>query len=347
MEARGRSADTGRLPTPGPVDDLLDYDVEPDEILEQTDLNQHNDSSNSTSRRNDEPAVSNGANLGLDEEIKVAPKRRPVAKLDETRLLSPAGIPKLRKNAKTKLKFRGKGHEYSDAMRLLNFYQLWLDDLYPRAKFADGLAMIEKLGHSKRIQIMRKEWIDEGKPRPYAADGDEETNNDATQLPAFNAAAATIDEQQPTENASELFPAATANTAQRDPRTSPIQGNNNAVDSSTENHIPSIFGGGEGGRGEGVEHNNVDSDNGLFVQDDPNDNAHTNMNTPAGDVETSSDDEEVDALLTEHRSIGTPFGLESNPITCTTTAAMTNGSGSRLPPVSAFDDLDAMDDYDI
>lgn len=47
----------------------------------------------------------------------------------------------------------------------MNFYQLWLDDLYPRAKFADGLTIIEKLGHTKRIQTMRKEWIDEEKPR--------------------------------------------------------------------------------------------------------------------------------------------------------------------------------------
>ncbi|KAI4246930.1 MAG: hypothetical protein L6R42_009748, partial [Xanthoria sp. 1 TBL-2021] len=54
---------------------------------------------------------------------------------------------------------------YLDLARLLNIYQLWLDDLYPRAKFADGLAMIEKLGHKKRIQIMRREWIHEGKPR--------------------------------------------------------------------------------------------------------------------------------------------------------------------------------------
>ena len=49
--------------------------------------------------------------------------------------------------------------------RLLNAYQLWLDDLYPRAKFADGLAIIEKLGHTKRMQTMRREWINEGKPR--------------------------------------------------------------------------------------------------------------------------------------------------------------------------------------
>ena len=54
--------------------------------------------------------------------------------------------------------------------RLLNMYQLWLDDLYPRAKFGDGLAIIEKLGHTKRLQTMRKEWINEGKPRDPVAD---------------------------------------------------------------------------------------------------------------------------------------------------------------------------------
>ena len=53
--------------------------------------------------------------------------------------------------------------QYSDSSRLLNLYQLWLDDLYPRAKFPDGLAMIEKLGHSRRMQTMRREWINEGK----------------------------------------------------------------------------------------------------------------------------------------------------------------------------------------
>ncbi|KAF2444665.1 hypothetical protein P171DRAFT_431466 [Karstenula rhodostoma CBS 690.94] len=53
-------------------------------------------------------------------------------------------------------------------------YQFWLDELYPRAKFADGLAMIEKLGHSKRVQMMRKEWIDEGKPRHNAREDEDE-----------------------------------------------------------------------------------------------------------------------------------------------------------------------------
>jgi replication fork protection complex subunit Csm3/Swi3 len=98
------------------------------------------------------------------------------------RLLSAAGIPKLRKKAKDHLKFKGKGHEvrykqnskynalltqiqYSDASRLLAFYQLWLDDLFPKARFLDALAMVEKTGHKKRMQAMRMEWINEGRPR--------------------------------------------------------------------------------------------------------------------------------------------------------------------------------------
>jgi replication fork protection complex subunit Csm3/Swi3 len=100
----------------------------------------------------------------IDEEITVKKKRKPIAKLDESRLLSENGITKLRKISKTRLKLRGKGHEFSDMSRLLNMYQLWLDDLYPRAKFRDALVMVEKLGHSKRMQITRKAWLDGTKP---------------------------------------------------------------------------------------------------------------------------------------------------------------------------------------
>lgn len=65
--------------------------------------------------------------------------------------------------------------QFSDVARMLNMYQLWLDDLFPKAKFADGLAMIEKVGHQKHMQVMRKAWIDEGKPRPY---NDDDTRSD-------------------------------------------------------------------------------------------------------------------------------------------------------------------------
>lgn len=54
----------------------------------------------------------------------------------------------------------------------MSFYQEWLDDLFPKAKFLDALAMVEKAGHNKMMQKMRVEWIDEGRPKPtVTADG--------------------------------------------------------------------------------------------------------------------------------------------------------------------------------
>lgn len=67
---------------------------------------------------------------------------------------------------------------------MLNMYQLWLDDLYPRAKFADALAIIEKVGHTKRMQVDRKAWIDEGKPRHTT-----EQDEDGLDLPVPGGAA--------------------------------------------------------------------------------------------------------------------------------------------------------------
>ena len=67
--------------------------------------------------------------------------------------------------------------QFSNAARLLKFYQLWLDDLFPRAKFSDGLAIIEKLGHSKRMQVMRREWIDEEKPKEYSFEFEEDARH--------------------------------------------------------------------------------------------------------------------------------------------------------------------------
>ncbi|KAI4093655.1 MAG: hypothetical protein LQ348_000109 [Seirophora lacunosa] len=152
------------IPTPptGVVDDLFDYDVDMQEVFRNA--NVAIDVSTLEPRgllnsKNADPG------LGIDEEIKVTKKRQPIPKLDDNRLLSQAGIPKLRRIAKERFKFKGKGHEYSDLASLLNVYQFWLDDLYPRAKFADGLAIIEKLGHSKKIQVMRRTWINEEKPQ--------------------------------------------------------------------------------------------------------------------------------------------------------------------------------------
>ncbi|KAK4695410.1 replication fork protection complex subunit TIPIN/Csm3/Swi3, partial [Lecanoromycetidae sp. Uapishka_2] len=160
MAAMETSARNGP-PTPADdLDDLFDYDVS--DVFRDVDTNM--DAPTRSKALSNGDGKENGAGLGIDEEIKVLKKRAPIPKLDESRLLSPAGIPKLRRVAKERLRFKGKGREYTDAARLLNVYQLWLDDLYPRAKFVDALSMIEKLGHTKRMQTMRKEWIRESKP---------------------------------------------------------------------------------------------------------------------------------------------------------------------------------------
>ncbi|KAL8662781.1 MAG: hypothetical protein Q9202_004382 [Teloschistes flavicans] len=168
---------TGSEPTNDDPDDLLDYNVNIDDIFRDFNASKNADNAD---RGAQQKIKGDSLGLGIDEEIKVAPKRQPVAKLHKERLLSQAGVPKLRQLAKDRFKFKGKGHEYPDLARLLNIYQLWLDDLYPRAKFADGLAIIEKLGHTKPIQVMRREWIDEGKPREAYLDM--ETSREAQNL---------------------------------------------------------------------------------------------------------------------------------------------------------------------
>lgn len=63
--------------------------------------------------------------------------------------------------------------QFSDAARLLTFYQFWLDDLFPKAKFVDALAMVEKAGHKRVLVNKRAEWIDELKPRPASDETDQ------------------------------------------------------------------------------------------------------------------------------------------------------------------------------
>lgn len=54
----------------------------------------------------------------------------------------------------------------------MSFYQEWLDDLFPKAKFVDSLAMVEKVGHKSKVKELRVEWINEGRPKPSIVDED-------------------------------------------------------------------------------------------------------------------------------------------------------------------------------
>ncbi|KAK1776354.1 replication fork protection component Swi3-domain-containing protein [Copromyces sp. CBS 386.78] len=167
------------------------------------------DKNKANSKKRKEPDT-----LGIDKEIDVTKKARvPRVKLDDARLLSDKGIPKLRKTA-PKLKFKGKGHEFSDAARLLSFYQEWLDDLFPKATFVDALAMCEKAGHKTTLRNARLKWIAEGKSRSTGVedeeDGDREERSSAAPIqptrmaPIFEKAAGARS-KTPTADDDDLF----------------------------------------------------------------------------------------------------------------------------------------------
>ncbi|KAK9374553.1 replication fork protection component Swi3-domain-containing protein [Lipomyces chichibuensis] len=100
--------------------------------------------------------------LGIDKEV-VIKQKSTRAKLDNERLLSAEGLLTIRRRA-PKVRFKGKGHEYRYLGRLLECYQIWGHQLFPKANFEDFLAMTERLGRSKQMKIVRRQLIDEWKP---------------------------------------------------------------------------------------------------------------------------------------------------------------------------------------
>ncbi|KUI69560.1 Chromosome segregation in meiosis protein 3 [Cytospora mali] len=202
---------------PADFDDLDNYFLEGDLDDDPFASPKPVDRSESGPNKRKEP----GDGLGIDEEVSVAKKVRvPRIKLDQERLLSQKGIPALRKRARD-LRLKGKGHEWGDASRLLSFYQEWLDDLFPKAKFLDALAMVEKAGHNKMMQKMRVEWINEGKPKDTNATTtvqDEEEDHQQQQdkelgttrhaervAPIFEKAAATGGDRSRTPELDDIF----------------------------------------------------------------------------------------------------------------------------------------------
>ncbi|KAL1944469.1 hypothetical protein VTO73DRAFT_2899 [Trametes versicolor] len=140
-----------------------------------------------------------GDRKGRDEPAmkKKIKRRRP---LDEARLVSPDGFPALIKQAK-EFKPKGKGHEVQDLGRLLNVYQFWAHNLYANTHFTDTVQKVEKLCHSKRMNVALSVWRDEAKglinghkiPGPDDPLGSSDSDNDdgdgATKKPTQSRAA--------------------------------------------------------------------------------------------------------------------------------------------------------------
>ncbi|CAA7271659.1 unnamed protein product [Cyclocybe aegerita] len=108
--------------------------------------------------------------------------RRRIVKLDENRLLGENGFPQLIKMTKD-FKIKGKGHEATDLNRLLQVYQYWTHQMYPKTQFQDTVERVEKLCHSRRMTVALSVWRDEahGKFRAPVDEEEEEEEEDNNQ----------------------------------------------------------------------------------------------------------------------------------------------------------------------
>jgi replication fork protection complex subunit Csm3/Swi3 len=172
--------------------------------------------------------------------------------------------------------------------------------------------MIEKLGHSKRIQVMRREWIDEGKPRLYYENENEEPN-------LTNTTSNDISGEQGTT---------TTSTEQGQP--GPL--GDDTITQQPENLVASIFGGGPNAPAFSKSTANDDS---LFFTDEE-DNAATAPPKPSDAV---PEEDDLDALLAEHDAMEAE--PSSNP--SRSNNATGSGTGTQRPPDDDFEDeMEAM-----
>jgi hypothetical protein len=70
---------------PGGLDDLFDYDVGIEDIMNGDLASQANHTASSNNQSRPEASKDSGAGLGIDEEVTVVKKRKPTVKFDETR----------------------------------------------------------------------------------------------------------------------------------------------------------------------------------------------------------------------------------------------------------------------
>jgi replication fork protection complex subunit Csm3/Swi3 len=96
--------DARNIPSDDELDDILNG------IIEGRDVSSTNDEQTQANFASKKFGTA-GDGLGIDEEIIITKKRIPIPKLDDNRLMSDPGIPRLQRISKERLRFKGKGHE--------------------------------------------------------------------------------------------------------------------------------------------------------------------------------------------------------------------------------------------
>ncbi|QLQ80135.1 hypothetical protein HG537_0D01360 [Torulaspora globosa] len=84
-------------------------------------------------------------------------RRRPQVKLTAERLLGERGLPYVMKQAPKAIRISKRRNEHDNLSHIIQFYQLWAHDLFPKARFDDFIKLCHSLGKSdKELREYRK-----------------------------------------------------------------------------------------------------------------------------------------------------------------------------------------------
>lgn len=86
----------------------------------------------------------------LDPTVIAVKTRRPQVKLTTERLLSNGGLPYVMKKAPKSIRISSRKNAQQNLSQIVQFYQLWAHELFPKAKFRDFIKLCETLGKTDK-----------------------------------------------------------------------------------------------------------------------------------------------------------------------------------------------------
>lgn len=110
-------------------------------------------------------------------------RRRPQVRLTAELLVGERGLPYVMKNAPKRIRISKRRNAHDNLSHIVQFYQLWAHDLYPKAKFNDFVKLCQSLGKSDKLlreyrkNLYREEIVGQEQP---------ERSNDKTDAVSTN-----------------------------------------------------------------------------------------------------------------------------------------------------------------
>ncbi|KAL0090293.1 replication fork protection component Swi3-domain-containing protein [Phycomyces blakesleeanus] len=147
-----------------------------------------------------------------DEEAPIRAKRQ-YKKLDADLMLSDKGLPRIRHEAPW-LHFKGRGYEDLDLARLMEFYHIWADNLFPRLPFSDFSHAVLKATANGRCQTALATWQDEFEAKRNAVQHKDDGPTDIGELSGMTVE----DEENERQTLSSTTTTTTATAAATAPR---------------------------------------------------------------------------------------------------------------------------------